>query len=242
MRAVVTGHSRGLGAAVCAELLQRGARVLALSRGTNVELAGRFGDRLVEFPLDLGEAAALTALIGSSAWASFVRGGGPRLLVNNAGVLAPIAPPGRQGANAIARAVSVNVTAPLLLCDAFVAATSDSADRRVLHVSSGASRSAYAGWSIYCAGKAALDQHARAAAEDAVSGLRVASVAPGVIDTRMQDTIRATGREDFPAREKFEALKRDGLLQRPEDAGRRLVDYLLSDSFGNRPAVDLREL
>jgi len=138
--------------------------------------------------------------------------------------------------------VSVNVTAPLLLGDAFVAATSACTDRRVLHVSSGAARSAYAGWSIYCAGKAALDQHARAAAEDAVNGLRVASVAPGVVDTQMQSTIRATGREDFPARAKFEALKRDGLLQRPEDAGKRLVDYLLSDSFGSRPAVDLREL
>ena len=72
--------------------------------------------------------------------------------------------------------------------------------------------------------------------------LRIASVAPGVVDTDMQGEIRATGLERFPLREKFDALKRDGLLATPAQSATKLVDHALSESFGETPVVDVREL
>ena len=139
-------------------------------------------------------------------------------------------------------AVALNVSAPLVLADALVAATAGCGDRRIVHISSGAARNPYAGWSVYCATKAALDMHARAVQLDAVAGLRVASLAPGVIDTDMQAQIRASAEGDFPLRERFEALKRDGQLASADDVARRLVAHVLSDAFGADHTPDLRNL
>lgn len=240
-KAVVTGHSRGLGLAVAEVLLGRGIPVLGLSRSPAAGLAARFPGLLAEAALDLGDATGLARWLGSGQLARFLAGGSRALLVNNAGLVTPIAPLGRQGAAAVAASVAVNVAGPLVLADAFVAATSDVPDRRVLHVSSGAGRKPYAGWSVYCATKAALDMHAAAAAADGVPGLRVASVAPGVIDTDMQATIRGTARADFPTLDRFHALKADGGLSSPAEAAGRLVEFLLRDGFGANPVADLRD-
>jgi NAD(P)-dependent dehydrogenase (short-subunit alcohol dehydrogenase family) len=164
------------------------------------------------------------------------------LLVNNAGMLQPVGPIEGQDAGAIARAVSVNVAAPLMLASALAAASGEAQDRRIVHVSSGAARNAYPGWSIYCATKAALDHHARAVTLDPNRALRICSVAPGVIDTDMQAEIRATGLDRFPQRERFEALKNEGRLATPDQAAKKLVDYALSDAFGTTPVADVREL
>ena len=240
--AIVTGHSRGLGAAVAASLLRRGIPTLGLSRHGHPDLARRHPGLLQEVALDLADSAALGAWLAGPALADRVRGRGQVLLVNNAGVLEPVGPLPMQDPAAVAKAVAVNVAAPLMLAAAVVAATGPDQDRRILHVSSGAARNAYAGWSVYCATKAALDQHARAVALDRTPGVRICSLAPGVIDTDMQASIRAAGLDAFPMRARFEALKAQGQLASPADCAERLVAHLLGGSFGREPAADLREL
>lgn len=242
MKAILTGHSRGLGAAIAEALLARGIAVLALSRTRNAGLAERFPGRLEQVEIDLSDAAALAAWIDSGPLRAFLSDCGAALLINNAGLLQPVGPVGGLGAAAIARAVSLNVAAPLMLADAFVAATGAAADRRILHVSSGAARSPYAGWCVYCATKAALDHHARAVALDQVPALRICSLAPGVVDTDMQAEIRAGSAERFPLHDRFVALHSQGQLSKPEDTARGLVDYLLSDQFGTLATTDLRDL
>jgi NAD(P)-dependent dehydrogenase (short-subunit alcohol dehydrogenase family) len=242
VRAVVTGHSRGLGAAIAADLLGRGIAVLGIARSGNPALADRFPGLYRETALDLADNAALLAWLATGALEELLDGSERALLVCNAGLLAPVAPAGRQDGPAIAAAVAVNVAAPLILANAFVAATADCPDRRILHVSSGAARSAYPGWSVYGATKAALDHHARAVATESLPGVHIASVAPGVIDTDMQAQIRATGADDFPLRDRFVALKRDGLLAAPDEAAKNLVAYLLGENFGRQPVADLRDL
>lgn len=243
MTILVTGHSRGLGAALAAELLGRGYRVFGVSRGGNDDLAARFPDRFAQAAVDLGDPAAVQGWLTGGGLRAVLADGddGAVALVNNAGTVAPVGPAGTLDAAEIARAVALNVTAPLLLADAFVAATEGRADRRVMHISSGAARSAYAGWSIYCATKAALDHHARAVIADARPGLRIASVAPGVIDTDMQAAIRATTPEQFTLRERFVALKESGSLSSPEDAARALADMLLAPRFGAAATADVRD-
>src|SRR5690606_33499832 len=104
---------------------------------------------------------------------------------------------------------------------------SPGAQRRILHVSSGAGRSAYPGWSVYCATKAALDRHAEAVALDVDPLVRACSLAPGVIDTGMQAEIRATPPARFPMKERFVQMKLEGALTSPEACAAALVDYLL---------------
>jgi len=242
MKAIVTGHTRGLGAAIAAELLGRGIPVLGVARRRHAELEQRHPDALRQIALDLSDAPALAAWLAGPALRDFAGGAEPVLLVNNAGVVHPVGPLPLQDPAEVAHAVGLNVAGPLMLSAALCAATEDAAERRILHVSSGAARSAYPGWSVYCATKAALDHHARAAALDNTPKLRICSLAPGVIDTDMQAEIRATAPERFPIRERFDALKREGALTDPRTCARALVDYLLSDAFGTVPVTDLRQL
>lgn len=242
MKAIVTGCSRGLGAAIADNLLARGVSVLGIARQPNTALAAGFGDQFTAVSIDLADTQTLTEWIRGHTLSRFLSGDEACLLINSAGTVQPIGPLGGQSAAVVAQAVSLNVAAPLMLADAFVAVTPSTGDRRILHVSSGAARKAYAGWAVYCATKAALDHHARAVAEDAVSGVRIGSVAPGVVDTDMQGELRSSRAADFPARGRFEALKRDGALLSPDECAAQLMDYLLSDAFGASTVVDLREL
>jgi len=234
VKAVLTGHSRGLGAAVAAELAGRGIPVLALSRRQRADLPG-----VTQAALDLSDTAALSAWLAGGALQAFLAGAGTALLINNAGMLEPVGPlPGHDPAE-VARAICLNVAAPLMLAAAVAA--SDAAERRVLHVSSGAGRNAYPGWAVYCAGKAALDHHARAAALDQAPGLRIVSLAPGVIDTDMQARIRSTDAAQFPLLEQFQALKANGALASPADCAQKLVAFALSAGFGSAAVADLRD-
>lgn len=240
MKAIVTGHTRGLGEAIAADLLSRGIPVLGLSRSRNDALEKRF-PALQQAGLDLSDCAALEQWLAGDALTRFVTGCGTLLLVNNAGVVQPVGPLATQDTHTISRAVTLNLAAPMMLAAAVAASGMDVNERRIVHVSSGAGRHAYPGWSVYCATKAALDHHARAVALDKTDGVRICSLAPGVIDTDMQMQIRATPLERFPLREKFEMLKNSGQLASPQDCAARLVDYLLSDGFGREPVADLRD-
>lgn len=232
-KAIVTGHTRGLGAAIAAELSGRGIAVLGLARG-RAELPG-----IEQVELDMADPAALNAWLAGGALRGFLAGCDEALLVNNAGVVTPVGPLTEHDPAEVVRAVSLNVAAPLALAAACVQAAPQAA-HRVLHVSSGAGRNAYPGWSVYGATKAALDHHARAVLLDNDRRVRVASLAPGVIDTDMQATIRATPDAHFPMRERFVELKQTGTLVAPEDCARGLVDYLLAPDFGSEPVDDLR--
>lgn len=241
MQAILTGHSRGLGAALAAELLSRGISLLGLARQGNPALAAAYPGRLSEAALDLADDAALRAWFDGQQLGDFLAAAdGPLLLINNAGVLGPMAALDAQAPGEIAAAIAINVSAPLLISAAL--ARRHAGELRILHVSSGAARHPYPGWSIYGASKAALDHHARCVAADGRSKLRICALAPGVIDTDMQTRIRASAETDFPLKDKFVALKAEGRLSTPQGAARAVVDYLLSEKFGSQPVADLREL
>jgi benzil reductase ((S)-benzoin forming) len=239
MKAIVTGYSKGLGAAIVQNLLERGVSVLGLARGRSPELGTRFPGLLSQVEIDLADTAALAAWLAGPALRDHLDGCRSVLLINNAGMVSPVGPLGAQDPAAVLQAVSLNVAAPMALAAAVVRA-SEGAERRILHVSSGAGRHPYPGWSVYCAGKAALDMHGQAVALDGGKGVRICSLAPGVIDTGMQAEIRATPAECFPMRERFVQLKAEGGLTAPEEAARKLIDYLLDGNFGQKPVDDLR--
>lgn len=260
--AIVTGHSRGLGAALVAELLRQGFDVWGLSRSAMPSTGGQIRapsaanplahgasqarpQEFMQTAIDLADAQAVLCLVQSQQWRDALGAADRAFLINNAGLLTPIALVGSQDDAQILQSVAANVGAALVLANAMVRDAQPQADRRILHVSSGAARTAYAGWNVYCATKAALDHHARCLAlEQEAQGnpVRIVSLAPGVIDTEMQAQVRSTAIEAFPMRPRFDALKESGALQKPEDVAQRMVGYLLSSQFGSEVVTDLRTI
>ena len=245
---VVTGASRGLGAAMARRLLAPDCTLLCLSRRADASLAEaarESGSPCEQWQVDLIEpvpiGAGLEVWLGAFAPDRF----GAATLVNNAGVLTrPGALESCSGAD-LATALRVGLEAPLVLTAAFLRATAAwRADRRVLFVSSGLGRRAMAGQATYCAAKAGLDHLARAVALDQAelpNGARVVSLAPGVIDTDMQVQLRAAAADGFPEQPTFVRLKESGQLASPDDAAARVLAYLGRDDFGSTPVADVRD-
>jgi NAD(P)-dependent dehydrogenase (short-subunit alcohol dehydrogenase family) len=241
VKAIVTGHTKGLGAAIAQELLGRGIPVLGLSRRPAQALAARFPDLLTEVQLDLADSVELGAWLPGPRLDAHLQGAEVALLINNAGAVTPIGPLHEQEPHAVLKTVSLNVAAPLALAAAVVRA-SPGRERRIVHISSGAGRSAYSGWSVYCATKAALDMHAQAVALDGDPQVLACSLAPGVLDTDMQAEIRSAPEDNFPMRQRFVDMKAGGALAAPSDAARTIVDYALGARFGTEPVADVRQL
>ncbi len=245
---ILTGASRGLGRAMAVQLLAADRLLLTISRRPDDSLqamAAERGARLEQWALDLshgvGVAARLEAWLRRQDAARF----SAATLINNAGLLGRVGPLQEADADSIAAALRVGLEAPALLAGAFLRATDGwGIPRKVLNISSGAGRRAIAGWSVYCAAKAGLDQLSRAMAEDEAlrqNGAKIVSLAPGVIDTDMQVEIRAADAAGFPDRPRFHELKASGQLASASDAAARALAYLARPDFGVQPVADVRD-
>ncbi|MBK9246059.1 MAG: SDR family NAD(P)-dependent oxidoreductase [Burkholderiales bacterium] len=245
---ILTGASRGLGRAMAERLLAGDRALLTISRRPDPSLdaqAKACGAHLEQWALDLahdiGAAARLEAWLGRQDAARF----GAATLINNAGLLGRVGPLQDADAENIAAALRVGLEAPALLAGAFLRATDGwRLPRKVLNISSGAGRRAIAGWSVYCAAKAGLDQLSRVMAEDEArrpNGARVVSLAPGVIDTDMQAELRAADAAGFPDQPRFREMKAGGALTSPGDAADRVLVYLARPDFGANPVADVRD-
>ena len=245
---VLTGASRGMGLAMAHQLLKPGHTLVCISRHTSSDLAAaarQSGNRLVQMQHDLADAAPAAAALAdwlqaeaSVAWTSAT-------LVNNAGVIAGSQPLAQSNAADLARALRVGLEAPMLLSAAFLQATASwSAARRVLNISSGLGRRAMASQAAYCAAKAGMDHFSRCMALEEAQlpgGARVCALAPGVIDTEMQNQLRNANPADFPDQPSFAHLKSSGQLTSPEEAARRVLAYLARPDFGVEAVADVRQ-
>ena len=241
---ILTGASRGLGAAMAGQLLKPGHRLLTISRHV-ADLGVVPGADLEQWPMDLADprpvAARLEAWLRAQAAMSPVSVS----LINNAAVVAPPGPLSNTADGDLSQALRVGLEAPLLLSAAFLRATAGwTVPRRVLFISSGLGRHAMAGAATYCATKAGLDHLARALAlEEAAQahGAKVVSLAPGVIDTDMQVQLRNADPALFPERDRFVALQTAGQLDSPAQAATKVLAYLGRRDFGAQPVGDVRD-
>jgi NAD(P)-dependent dehydrogenase (short-subunit alcohol dehydrogenase family) len=246
---IVTGSSRGLGAALAEQRLRPGHRVLGIARGLHADLPARAastGAVLEQWTLDLAEPLAAAARLRT--WLHALEGPAfaSATLVNNAGTVGVAAPLDRVPLAELSRALRVGLEAALLLSAAFVDATHGwPGARRVLNVSSGLGRFAIAGSAAYCAAKAGMDNFTRALALEQAArpnGVRAESIAPGVIDTGMQAELRAADAALFPERQRFVELHAGGRLQSAEATAERLLARLERPDFGLEPVTDLRDV
>lgn len=241
---ILTGASRGMGAALAAQLLAPDHRLLCLSRRRNAALDAA-GNGCEQWEIDLAQpvdaAARLGAWLGVQNGASFASA----TLINNAAALTRIGGIEDCTDDELSSAMRVGLEAPLLLTAAFLRSTRAwSAARRVLNISSGLGRRAMAGQASYCASKAGMDHLTRALALDEAqhpNGAKLVSLAPGVIDTDMQTHLRAGDPSGFPEQANFIGLKEKGQLTSPDDAAARLLAYLNRADFGANPVADVRD-
>ena len=216
--AVVTGASRGLGAGLTRAFADAGWAVATCARHEP-----EVGE--VRVALDVTDATAVDAFCDRAA----AELGPIDLWVGNAGILGPITPGRDLDPAALAEVLAVNVIGVLNGARAYIR------HRRavggggcLVTISSGAGKRPYAGWSAYCASKAAVDRLTEVLAlEEASTGLRVHAVAPGVIDTDMQATIRASSAEVFPEIDRFRQMKDDDDYNSPAAVARFLAELAL---------------
>ncbi len=245
---LLTGASRGLGAALAEQLLAPENRLLCLSRNASPTLAAAARERQAlceQWPLDLAQPIEAAAKV--QAWlagldATAFSGA---TLINNAAMLTRIGPLSTADAAELSAALRVGLEAPLLLTAAFLHTTRHWAGpRRVLNISSGLGRRAMASQASYCAVKAGMDHFSRAVALDEAgqaNGARIVSLAPGVIDTDMQLQLRSADPAGFPDQANFIGLKQSGQLASSADAARRVLAYLERADFGSQPVADIRD-
>ena len=243
--AILTGASRGLGAALARGLLKPGTNLITLARGNDPELdasALALGVPLQQIQVDLADPAAAQQAADTIS-AALPQDAARYLLINNAGTMQPVALADNLADGAsIAAAFNLNVTAIMLLTARFLAATRGlNARRQVLNISSGAGRNPRSGWGVYGATKAALDMYTRVVKqEQGEHGARIVSLAPGIIDTDMQAAIRACAPGNFPALATFQDFHANGQLASPAHVAARIFAYLDRDDFGANEIDDIR--
>ena len=201
--AVITGASRGVGAATARALAAAGARVALVARGADAlhtlaaELAAEFGDGHLVAPADCTAAVDVAALAAAvTQWAH----GAPDILVNNAGIY-PRAMLHEQDAEQFAATLDVNLTAPFRVLRAFLPAMRARGRGDVVTVGTVADRSVFPANGAYSASKYGLRAlHEALYAESRGTGVRAILIAPGPVDTGIWAPFEDALGKTLPAR------------------------------------------
>jgi NAD(P)-dependent dehydrogenase (short-subunit alcohol dehydrogenase family) len=189
---IITGASRGIGAAAARTFAEAGARVTLIARsGAEIgALAAAIGPNARAAAADVADARALEAAIGA-AEAAF---GPVGVLINNAGVIEPIAALAEADPDDWGRAIDITLKGVFHGMRAVLPGMIARGRGTILTVGSGAAHDPREGWSSYCAAKAGAFMLTRAAhLEAGPAGVRVLSLSPGTVATDMQRAIRASG-------------------------------------------------
>ena len=218
---IVTGASRGLGLAICRQLLQQGFTVLALARTLSTDLNAlteQYGSDLTFVSADLSDLDNIQPLCSEL----IKQHGRPYALINNAAV-------GYDGVLAtmhnseINSLLNLNIQAPILLSKYLLRPMLLNQSGRIVNISSIIARTGFNGLSVYAASKAALEGFSKSLAREVgKAGITVNCVAPGYMQTEMTSSLQG---------DKLESIKRRsplGRLATPDDAASAVL-YLLSE-------------
>jgi len=205
---IITGTSSGIGLALCESLLEDEQNVvLGISRSQKVE-----HPRYQHLSLDLNDLADLEA-IEFPEWKNAEQ----ISLVHNAGWIGPIQKMGIQELGAIASSYIINLVAPAVLSNRFISKFKDhKAQKVILSISSGAAHTPIAGWATYCSSKAGLDMLSKSINEEHADIINL-SIAPGKVDTPMQNDIRFADENEFPRLKEFQDYHKCGELSDPKE-------------------------
>jgi benzil reductase ((S)-benzoin forming) len=232
----ITGTSSGLGFELAKHYLNAGCRVYGISRRMNEEL-NRYADFhfLVQNVRRFGEIE--TNLISFLNDVEILD-----LVILNAGILGEIKDLKDTSLKEIHQIMEINVWANKVIIDTLFGAKKEI--RQLVAVSSGASVSGARGWNAYSLSKATLNMLIRLYSRE-FSDTHFAALAPGLIDTAMQDYIFSLEEEErYPVVQRLQEAKRTGQMPKPEEAARRFaeaVDHIVIN-YESGSYLDLRKL
>ena len=189
--ALVTGASRGIGAAAARAFADAGANVVLLARSTReiADIAGEIGERALAVPCDVTDWGQVDRAVRAAVDAF----GTLDVLVANAGVIEPIGGLAEVDPDGWGAVIDVNVKGVHHCMRAAIPVMLRQGAGTILTIGSGASRRALPGWSAYCTSKAAALMLTQAAHAEHGDLLRVMSLSPGTVATQMQREIKASG-------------------------------------------------
>jgi NAD(P)-dependent dehydrogenase (short-subunit alcohol dehydrogenase family) len=221
---VVTGASKGLGAAVARWLGTQGVYVALVARSKNLlDMVAndvvQLGGQAVSLPADVSVAPSCRQVIDKTL-TQFHR---IDAVVNNAAVVSPLAQIASADVNAWRYAIEVNLLGPFYLTK-FALPALKASHGRIINTSSGAAHTPIPGASAYCASKAGLTHLTRILAQE-FPEITALSVRPGVVDTDMQFQLRRDGRQSLKPEQfaYYDGLKKNNGLEPPEVPGRSIA-------------------
>ena len=189
---VITGASRGIGAACGTVFAEAGANVVLVSRGADAieALAEKIGPAAMAVPCDVADYAQIEAMVA----AATDRFGGVDVLINNAGVVEPIAHLASSDPEGWGAAIDINLKGVYYGMRAVLPGMIARGGGSILTVSSGAAHNPVEAWSHYCSSKAgAAMLTACVDTENRSDGIRAIGLSPGTVATQMQKEIKASG-------------------------------------------------
>ena len=231
--AIVTGSTRGIGAAIARALAAAGAGVMVTGRdgaraaevATEIVAAGGHAEAMA---CDVRDYAQVEALVA----ATRERLGPIDILVNNAGVIEPIGPLAESDPAAWSDNVQINIVGGYHAMRAVLPAMLAAGRGIIVNISSGAAHRPLEGWGAYATGKAGIAMVTRAVALECGSrGIRVHGLSPGTVDTDMQAAIRASGLNPVSR------IPRAGLA--PVTHPARAVVYLCSEAAADLAGIEV---
>jgi len=193
--ALVTGASRGIGAAICRVLVADGFRVHAVARGQAGldRLREELGERLVPLAGDAGDVPSIMTVLADKPI---------DVLVNNAGALDTVRPVHEQSLEETEATIRLNLIAPLQLIQALLPGMIDRRRGHIINITSIAGHYEFGGHTAYHATKAAMHTVSRQLRVDAYGhNVRVTEISPGRVATDI--FAKAHGLAPAEARKQF---------------------------------------
>ncbi|MFC0525560.1 (S)-benzoin forming benzil reductase [Pontibacillus salicampi] len=244
--AVITGVSKGLGASIAEELMQKGIHIIGISRSINERLQEKADQHQVSYThysCDLSSVADLEEVFGAVAERLSQIEAQSVYVVNNAGVVEPIDRVGSLASQHVVQHVHVNYIAPMLITNLMYQQLATT-PVTVVNITSGAAEKTIYGWSVYGSTKAALNHFTRTVAVEQGEGSKHVSIAfsPGVMDTDMQGDIRSSSKEAFQDVEKFQQMKQQGMLRDTTVVAQAVVRLLFQETISNGQVYHVNDL
>ncbi len=186
---LVTGASRGIGAAAVREFASAGYNVVlaARSAGQINDLASEIGPQAIAVPCDVSRYKDVTEAV-RVAIDSF---GTLDAVINNAGVIDPVAMLSQSDPDAWSKVIDINVKGVYYGLRAALPHMQNGGV--IVNISSGAASGALEGWSHYNASKAAVLSLTKTAENETPDNIRVVGLSPGTVATEMQTIIKNSG-------------------------------------------------
>ncbi|PWL35553.1 SDR family oxidoreductase [Marivita sp. XM-24bin2] len=189
---LITGASRGIGAEAARVFAEAGANVALVARSADsiADIAGEIGKNAVAIPCDISRYWEVAQAVENCVTAF----GGLNILINNAGVIEPIARMEEADPEGWGQAIDINLKGVFHGMRAALPVMQSDGGGTILTVSSGAAHNPVEAWSHYCASKAGAAMLTRSLHQEmADKGIRAMGLSPGTVATQMQKEIKASG-------------------------------------------------